>query len=319
MVVYAITTASRVTGAGLQGLVFWVYGAIVSASLIVALGTGRSLPPRRRLLLIIVVAVLPVALAVSSNTSWTSAHVADLLIPSLWVLAYRARRSDRLWLAGALIGASAAFELWGALGVVAVLGRQPLRSYGRLAGGAVTVIATAYAPFALVGGFRMFSFRWSVSGGTLVGLLVGGNAPYPWTLRVVQAVAAVGAGWFVTRSIAPGRESWWLALLACLEVRMLLDPLESLYYWTPIRLLLVIGLGAAVTRNLRSAILPALLLLATIAPFAQGGEPGVVVVMLALTGLAVHEAEPAGEDHPSNSGTSSCALIGRPASAHPQG
>ena len=235
----------------------------------------------------IAVACAPALLVIAIRPEWTVGHPAEIAVPVLWLGAGRQAKSDRPLLAGLLIGVAAGFEVWGVLGVVVLADRRNLRAWGRVVIGLSVAVAVAYLPFAATGGLGMFSYQWSISGGTLVGLLLGGNHPFPWTARLLQAVIAVGGGGWIFYRLRHTPHATWLSLVACLQLRLLLDPLESTYYWLPIRFLLLVGIATAIGENKRLAALAALSLLSTGLPIAQGGQPGLVLVVLAITGVAV--------------------------------
>src|SRR6266550_3135503 len=132
-----------------------------------------------------------------THIAFVYGHPAEAIVPLLWVLAGLWAREGRVLSAGALVGLSAGFELWGVLGV-AVLLLAP-RLTRALAGAWVqfVVVAVMFAPFALAGKFRMFDHEWRVTSGTVIGLLVGPGAHFGWPLRVAQASLAVGAGVFL--------------------------------------------------------------------------------------------------------------------------
>ncbi|MGB8003317.1 MAG: hypothetical protein WCF27_03555, partial [Gaiellaceae bacterium] len=64
----------------------------------------------------LIVGVLAVAAGLTQG-AFIDGHPAEALVPLLWVLAGLWARDDRVLAAGALIGLSAGFELWGVLGV----------------------------------------------------------------------------------------------------------------------------------------------------------------------------------------------------------
>jgi len=131
--------------------------------------------------------------------------------------------------AGALVGLSAGFELWGMLGAVVFVLAPRARA---AAAGLVTQSSVAFAlflPFVLAGEFRMFDYRWQVNGDTLLGLFVEPGTPF-------YAV--------------------WLAPLAVVVVRLSLDPVRYPWYWVAPEALALLGaaelLGGDALRSLRA-------------------------------------------------------------------
>jgi hypothetical protein len=160
----------------------------VAALLLYVLGR-LGLSERARL----AIGLLAVAAGLT-HIAFVDGHPAEAIVPLLWVLAGLHARQGRVLSAGALVGFSAGFELWGVLGV-AVLLLAP-RLTRALAGACVqaAVVAAMLAPFALAGTFRMFEHEWRATSGTLVGLVAGPGAPFGWQLRLAQAAFAMGAG-----------------------------------------------------------------------------------------------------------------------------
>ena len=190
------------------------------------------------------VAVGLLALAAGvTHIAFVYGHPAEAIVPLLWVLAGLRARDGRVLSAGALVGLSAGFELWGVLGV-AVLLLAP-RLTRALAGACVqaAVVAVMLAPFALAGTFRMFDHQWQVTSGTLVGLVVGPGAHFGWSLRLAQASLAIGAGAAVAFALRRSVHSLWLVPLAVALVRLLLDPVSFGWYWLEVEALVLVGAG----------------------------------------------------------------------------
>jgi hypothetical protein len=178
----------------------------------------------------LVVGMLAVASGLGHG-AFVDGHPAEAVVPLLWVLAGLWAREDRVVAAGALIGLGAGFELWGVLGAPVLLLAPRLRrvAVGALAEAAVVI--ALLAPFALVGSFRMFQHEWSVATGTLVSVFVQPGTQFGWPLRLLQASLAVGAGTALAWRLRPSLQAVWLAPLAVVIVRVLLDPLSFGWYW----------------------------------------------------------------------------------------
>lgn len=157
-------------------------------------------------------------------------HPSQLLIPVMWVMAACAARDGRFATAGALIGLSTGWEVWGMLGAPVIFCAMRPR-LARAALGGLAAVTLIYGPFVATRHFRMFQFHWNVSDATLVHLLRPELTAFPWTYRLLQASFALGAGTavaFVTRRTA---YSPWLVAMTVLSARLLLDPLMYPYYW----------------------------------------------------------------------------------------
>src|SRR5438094_712157 len=145
-------------------------------------------------------------LAVASgltHIAFVYGHPGEAVIPLLWVLAGLWAREGRVLAAGALVGLSAGFELWGVLGVVVLLlAPSVTRAFAGVCVQAA-VVSTMLVPFALAGTFHMFDHEWRVTSGTLAGLVVGPGAHFGWPLRLAQAALAIGAGAGLTLALRP--------------------------------------------------------------------------------------------------------------------
>jgi hypothetical protein len=159
------------------------------------------------------------------------------VVAGLWA------REGRVLRAGALVGLSAGFELWGVLGVVVLLLAPRLTR--ALAGACVQslVVAAMLAPFALAGTFRMFDHEWQATSGTLVGLVVGPGTHFGWPLRLAQASLAVAAGAALAFALRRSAHALWLVPLAAVLVRLLLDPVSFGWYWLEVEALVLVGAG----------------------------------------------------------------------------
>jgi hypothetical protein len=169
-------------------------------------------------------------------------HPAELLIAVLWLLAAQEAARGRPAPAGALVGLSACFELWGVLGVT-VLALAP--SLRRCASGVALAAAIPVAvllPFALGGDFHIFDFAWIISSG-VPELLLGSGHAFTWPLRLVEGALIVAAGAGAARAVRGHADGVWLVPGVTALARLPLDPVTHAYYWDTA---LVIGLVAAV-------------------------------------------------------------------------
>jgi hypothetical protein len=182
-----------------------------------------------------------------THLAFADGHPAEAIVPLLWVLAGLSAREDRVLAAGALIGLSAGFELWGVLGAPVLLLAPRLRR--AVAGGLVeaAVVLAQLAPFALVGNFRMFEHEWRVTSGTFLDLLLQPGTHFGWPLRLLQAALALGAGTAVAVVLRRSLHAVWLAPLAVVIVRIVLDPLSFGWYWLEAEALVLAGAALLLT------------------------------------------------------------------------
>ena len=182
-----------------------------------------------------------------THISFVYGHPAEAIVPLLWVLAGVRAREGRVLSAGALVGLSAGFELWGVLGVVVLLLAPSVTR--ALAGACVqaAVVSAMLAPFVIAGSFRMFDHQWRTTSGTLVGLVVGPGAHFGWPLRLAQAALAMGAGAALTFALRRTVHALWLVPLSVALIRLLLDPVSFGWYWLEVEALVLVGAGLVLT------------------------------------------------------------------------
>ncbi len=202
--------------------------------------------PERRPLVLLVAGVAFAALGLPA-AAYLDGHMAQAIVPLLWVLAGLKARDSHALAAGALVGLSAGFELWGMLGAVVLLLTPRLRE--ALAGLAVQValVACLFAPFALAGEVRMFDYHWVVNGDTLLSLVVEPGTEFTWWMRLAQGGTALAVGAALAWPLRRTLHAVWLAPLVVVAVRLALDPVRYPWYWLALEILVVIGLVELVT------------------------------------------------------------------------
>jgi hypothetical protein len=218
----------------LTALVFLIELGVAALLLYVLdrLGTGD----RVRL----AVGLLAVATGLTHG-AFVDGHPAQAFVPLLWVLAGVWAREDRVFLAGALIGVSSGLELWGVLGAPVLLLAPRL---SRAVAGALVeagVVLAMLSPFVVAGTFRMFEYEWEVATGTLLSLVVEPGTEFGWPLRLLQASLALGAGMVLAFALRRSLHAVWLAPLAVVVVRLVLDPLGYGWYWQAGQVLVLVG------------------------------------------------------------------------------
>lgn len=167
-----------------------------------------------------------------------SGHQEEVLLAVVLAAAAASAATGRLGRVGVLLGVGAGVKAWAVLGGPIVLHG---RSWRAAALGALTAVAGAsvlYGPFLLFGDVRTFDFSWGIAGGpSALAALGAGLGLDDWGLRCLQAGAAAIAGAFV----ALRRGGTALAVVVTVvAVRLLLEPIASVYYLAPLVLLTVL-------------------------------------------------------------------------------
>jgi hypothetical protein len=175
-------------------------------------------------------------------------HPADAAVPLIWILAAAEARRNRVLLAGALVGLCAGLETWGILGV-AVLAVAPRRRDGAI--GAVVAAAVAgalFLPFILAGHFATGSYRWLVTAGTVMSLVLRPGTTFGWPDRIVQGAFAVSAGLYAARLLRQSPHALWVVPLAIVAARLLLDPVLYAYYLAGLQGPIFLGAAVGASR-----------------------------------------------------------------------
>lgn len=234
----------------------------------------------------VLAALATAALGLAGTTeTWLLGHPSEMLVPLVWVTAGRLALRDRPALAAALVALSSGFEVWGVLAApVVLLAARPRLLRSAVSG--IAVLAVLWLPFVLAGPFRMFSFAWAVAPQSLVASLAPGMTSFPWSLRLLQSLLAIGAGTAVALLVRRRTSEWgpWLVVVAVVSGRLVLDPMTASYYGIPA----LIGAGGALVLAAHRADLAALALSAAGLVLATDvGTPWVrAAALLAITLLA---------------------------------
>jgi hypothetical protein len=200
----------------------------------------RQLLGERRPLTLMLVGVAFAGLGLPA-AAYMDGHMAQAVVPLLWLLAGLQARNGHALAAGGLVALSAGFELWGLLGVVVLLVAPGVREVAAGMAVAVAGIGLLLAPFALFGEVRMFDYHWVVHGDTLLSLVVNPGTDFTWSMRLVQGSAAVGVGAAFAWPLRRTMHAVWLAPLAVVAVRLALDPVRYPWYWLALQTLVVAG------------------------------------------------------------------------------
>jgi hypothetical protein len=212
----------------------------VAALLLLALGR-LGVPKRWRLIL-----GLAAVAAGLTHGAFVDGHPAEAVAPLVWVLAAFEARRGRVVLAGALIGLTAGFELWGVLGAAVLLLAPRLRDAVKGFAVAAAVVVAQLTPFVLAGNFHMFDYEWRVSEGTLLSVFVPIGSHFGWPLRLLQAGVASGLGAAVALRLRRNVNVLWLTPLVVVLARIALDPVAYGWYWLEAEALALVGAGVLV-------------------------------------------------------------------------
>jgi len=186
-----------------------------------------------------------------TRAGWDAGHPADSWLPLLWILAAADARRGRTVRAGLVVGLSAGLETWGVLGVAVLALAPSVRGAARGFVVAAVSAAALFLPFVAGGHFGMDHYRWVVSSQSLVSWFVAPGTAVAWPLRLAQGALAVGAGVAVARATRGSRHAVWLVPGVVVLVRLLLDPLDSGYYFVAIEGPALVGLALAAAAGLR--------------------------------------------------------------------
>jgi len=187
-----------------------------------------------------------------TRAGFDSGHPADSIVPLLWVVAAADARRGRALRAGTIVGLSAGLETWGILGIAVLVLSPRLKDAARAGGVALAVSAALFLPFVASGRFDTGRYHWFVSSHPLLSHLVGAGTTFGWSLRLAQGALALTAGVVVAIAARRSRHAVWLVPCVVVAVRLLLDPLDSDYYFVAIEGPALVGLGLMVTWTLPS-------------------------------------------------------------------
>jgi hypothetical protein len=196
--------------------------------------------PERRPLVLLVAGLAAVALGIPAS-AYVDGHLAQAVVPLLWLLGGLKARDGHALSAGALIGLSAGFEVWGVLGAVVLLLSPGLRDAfaGLVVEGLVAV--GLFVPFLVFGEFRMLDYHWVVNGDTLLSVVVEPGTAFTWWMRLAQGATALAVGAGLAWPLRRTAHALWLAPLAVVVVRLALDPVRYPWYWLAIEVFVLVG------------------------------------------------------------------------------
>jgi hypothetical protein len=173
--------------------------------------------------------------------AFVDGHPAQVLIPTLGLLAAVGARNGQGARAGVLLGLSTGLEAWGLLGLpVLLLSRGARQTLQGVLAQALTILAL-FAPFALAGDFETFSYRWEVAEDTIVAFVLDPGTPFSWPMRLVQGGLALLIGAVTASRLRRSRQGLWAVPLAVVGVRLLLDPELNGWYFLAFETLALAG------------------------------------------------------------------------------
>ncbi|MDP9026103.1 MAG: hypothetical protein M3N46_00930, partial [Actinomycetota bacterium] len=252
---------------GFDSQIGWITFSIVAStvfSILFALLTQRLLRPLAPTWSTPLAIVATFLAAVSGQPSQTLAagHPAEFVIPLMWIVSATLARRGSAFSAALVLAATAGWELWGLLGVPVLLFAPSidLRTVWRSALGGVTALVVLFAPFVLLGPFRMFSFAWPIRDDTLAHLLFPRDETFPWPLRLAQGVLSIGVGAIIAVLARRRPDAVWLVPLAVCAIRLFTDPVLARYYAVPSLMMILIGLVFAIAQRSLAVFIACLLM-----------------------------------------------------------
>ena len=168
-------------------------------------------------------------------------HMAQVVVPLLWLVAGLQARRGRFVAAGGLVGLSAGFELWGMLGAVVLVLATRVRDAVAAVAVQVAFVAALFAPFALFGELRTFDYHWVVHAHTPLSLAVEPGTDFTWWMRLAQGGTALAVGGALAWPLRRSLHAVWLGPLAVVAVRLALDPVRYPWYWLALETLAIFG------------------------------------------------------------------------------
>ena len=181
------------------------------------------------------ITVLVLDLMGADEENVLSGHWWQIPVLVLWAGAAHATVLRRPVLAGALVGVATGLEPWGILGLLVLALCDGLRTALNVAATAVIVASALWIPFVLGGSFQMAAYRWNVRADSIWSLIVGGESPFPWGLRVLQAmlIAVIGVLCvfiFIRPLRMAGQPQWLTACLLFPVVIVLLRVASDIWF-----------------------------------------------------------------------------------------
>lgn len=173
------------------------------------------------------------------------AHLDDLLVTLLLVIAAARGASGRHGQAGAIFGVAVGIKLWAVIAVAVLLVCASRRASAQAGVIAAATIALCYGPFIVFGRFAMFRGTWQVEHDAPLNLLFRAGTDVSWQLRLFQAALATIVGLVVLLRTRGHNCAIWLVPAAAIAARLLVDPRNIAYYYPAVLVCLFLGQWAS--------------------------------------------------------------------------
>jgi Glycosyltransferase family 87 len=234
--------------------------------------------------------VFAAAILLLGGLTWTmlsTGHVAEGLIPLLWLHAARSARRESSQRAAILIGLATGLKLWGILGLPVLL-LVPAGGLRKLAVSGVTAIglsALFYAHLAF-GATAPLHYEWEIAASSPIHGLFPDSTSFTWQMRVAQSATVVIAGAALAFALRGRRHADWAVPAALVGAKLLLDPIVFSYYPLSVQVLALVGAAALVApwpAWVRLVGAGLLFLVLSPAWLFQGNLAGVVLLVVAMS------------------------------------
>ena len=210
-------------------------------------------------------------------------HPAEVVVPALWLIAAHELRHERAFRAGLCLAVATGLETWALLGIALVVLATTRPAAARFTASFAVGSAVLWVPFIASGNFNMFKMVWFVAPHTLAGHMTSG-ATFTAPMRAGQLVAAVGIAAIVGWATKTTPLSPWLVLVTAVTVRLLLDPLQSSYYWLPLIVMSLSCLVIALDLSSDIKVLTLALAYCQVIGFEDAAKTGMLSLSLLLVG-----------------------------------
>jgi hypothetical protein len=167
-------------------------------------------------------------------------HTDDLMVAYLVLAATASYLTGSATRTGLLLGLAVGIKLWVLLAVgLLLLHTWRLAIRAALTFGALT--AALFLPFMCSGQFGMFRFIWQVEDPAPLRFLLSEGTPFPWSLRLMQAIACLLLGACAALWSRGAARAVWVVPGAVIGCRILLDPRSCPYYWAALAAVVLVG------------------------------------------------------------------------------
>lgn len=173
------------------------------------------------------------------------AHQDDLLVTLLLLIAASRAAAGRSGQAGIIFGFAVGVKLWAIIAIAVLLVRASRTAALQAGLMAAATVTLCYGPFIVFGRFEMFRGSWQIEHDAPLNLVFHDGTDFSWQLRLFQAVLATTVGLVVLLRTRGRNCAVWLVPVAAIAARLLVDPRNIPYYYTPVLLCLLLGQWAS--------------------------------------------------------------------------